>query len=171
MPRLWNTVYALLLSQFPVKTGRASTGQVLRRGSDQTWQLWVRDFLANSAKHPKQEEGGERDVCTVLVGLPTYPVTFRYANREYEIISELSRSHFRSIFQRMTLYVILEKAYFEISTHTWDSGASLLLRESQNDPCNVQNILKIFFRKHISVLRVWNDKSPPGTHPRLASSL
>lgn len=110
--------------------------------------------MANSAKHPKQEKGGERDICTALMGLPTYQVTFRYAKREYEIIFELSRSHFRSIFQRMTLYIILEKAYLEISKHTWDSGASLLLRESQNDPCNVQNILKIFFRKHISVLRV-----------------
>lgn len=58
MPCLWNTVYALLLFQFSVKTGHASTGQVLHGSSDQAWQLWVRDFMANGAKTPKQEKGG-----------------------------------------------------------------------------------------------------------------
>lgn len=105
-------------------------------------------------KGTQTRERGERDICTVLMGLPIYRATFQYAKREYKIIFEVSRSHFHSIFQRMTLYIILGRAYFEISKHTWNSGASLMLRENQNNPCNVQNILKIFFRKHISVLPV-----------------
>lgn len=77
-----------------------------------------------------RERGGGRDICTVLMGLPIYRATFQYAKREYKIIFEVSRSHFHSIFQRMTLYIILERAYFEISKHTWNSGASLMLREN-----------------------------------------
>lgn len=141
------------------------TGVQIRHGNSEwgiSWQMVQR--------HPNKRKAGGRDICTVLMGLPIYRATFQYAKREYKIIFEVSRSHFHSIFQRMTLYIILGRAYFEISKHTWNSGASLMLRENQNDPCNVQNILKIFFRKHISVLPVRDDKSPPGTHPRLTGS-
>lgn len=158
--------------RFPGKTGHTSRSQLLPRSSVQAWQLWVSHFMVNGTKPPKQERWRESEIYTVLMGLPfSYQVSLKNARREYEIISELSRSHFHHIFQSMSLSIIFLKGIF------WDQQAyvefwrKLLAHRLRKTRAVFKMFLKYFLRKYISVLPVWKYQNPSGTHPRLASSL